>query len=119
MAELHHQSSFRRALGNGAFPVDPITLADERKITVVAKPARVAGVSGMFMRVGQNYGIAYAAHIDNLSFQHFSIAHELGHYYLPGHIDAVLRDGDIHDREVVLHRQTGTSWKPIILQRAY
>lgn len=25
------------------------------------------------------------------------MAHELGHYYIPGHIDAVLRHGDVHE----------------------
>ena len=37
------------------------------------------------------------AHIDNIGFQNFSVAHELGHYFLPGHIDAVLADGDVHE----------------------
>lgn len=80
-----------------AFPIDPIVIARGRQIEVVAKPARFAGVSGMFMRLGEDYGIAYATHIDNSGFQRFSIAHELGHYYLPGHIDAVLGDRDIHE----------------------
>jgi IrrE N-terminal-like domain len=51
----------------------------------------------MFIRIGQDYGITYATHINNLGFQHFSVAHELGHYYLPRHIGAVLKDGDIHE----------------------
>ena len=80
-----------------AFPIDPIVIARGRQIEVVAKPAGVAGVSGMFMRLGERYAIAYATHIDNPGFQRFSIAHELGHYYLPGHIDAVLGGRDIHE----------------------
>ena len=36
------------------------------------------------------------AHIDSVGF-HFSVAHELGHYYLPGHIDAVLSNSDVHE----------------------
>jgi len=46
---------------------------------------------------GQNFGIAYATHIKSEGFQRFSIAHELGHYFLPGHIDAVLSDMDMHE----------------------
>jgi hypothetical protein len=80
-----------------SFPIDPIALARGQSIEVVAKPTRSVGVSGMFIRIGQDYGIAYATHINNLGLQHFSVAHELGHYYLPGHIDAVLKDGDIHE----------------------
>jgi Zn-dependent peptidase ImmA (M78 family) len=80
-----------------ALPIDPIAIARKWQIEVVAKPARVASVSGMLMRLGEDYGIAYAIHIDNPGFQRFSIAHELGHYHLPGHIAAVLRDRDIHE----------------------
>ena len=86
-----------RELGIRRFSIDPIAIARGRQIEVVAKPARVAGVSGMFMRLGEEYGIAYATHIDNPGFQRFSIGHELGHYYLPDHIDAVLGDRDIHE----------------------
>jgi IrrE N-terminal-like domain len=84
-------------LSFGAFPIDPFVVARKWQIDVVAKPARIAGVSGMFMRLGEEYGIAYATHIDNLGFQRFSVGHELGHYYLPGHIDAVLGDRHIHE----------------------
>jgi len=30
-------------------------------------------------------------------FQNFSVAHELGHYFLPGHIEAVLSDHEVHE----------------------
>jgi IrrE N-terminal-like domain len=86
-----------RELGARSFPIDPIAIARSRSIEVVAKPARGVGVSGMFLRLGENYGIAYATHIENPGFQRFSVAHELGHYYLPGHIDAVFSDGDVHE----------------------
>lgn len=79
-----------------ALPVDPIALARDLGIKVLPKPARVQGVSGMLLRRGNTFGIAYATHIDSIGFQNFSVAHELGHYYLPGHIDAVLSDGDVH-----------------------
>ncbi|MCI0529771.1 MAG: ImmA/IrrE family metallo-endopeptidase, partial [Nitrospira sp.] len=78
-------------------PVDPIAIARSLGIQVIAKPARTEGVSGMFLRVGDAYGIAYATHIDNLGFKNFSVAHELGHYFLPGHSDAVLADSGLHE----------------------
>ena len=83
--------------GISALPVDPIALAQDLGIKVVAKPASAQGVSGMFLRVDNKYGIAYATHIANIGFQNFSVAHELGHYFLPGHPDAVLADGDVHE----------------------
>jgi hypothetical protein len=81
--------------GISALPVEPITIAREFDIEVVAKPVHES-VSGMLLRVGNSYGIVYARHIDNPGFERFSIGHELGHYFLPGHIDAVLGDSDIH-----------------------
>lgn len=80
-----------------ALPVDPIAIAKDLGIEVMAKPSSARGVSGMLLRYGNTFGIAYATHIDNVGFQNFSVAHELGHYFLPGHIDAVLADGDTHE----------------------
>ena len=80
-----------------ALPIDPMALARDLGIKVMQKPARAQGVSGMLLRYGNAFGIAYATHIDNSGFQNFSVAHELGHYYLPGHIDAVLSNGDVHE----------------------
>ena len=61
------------------------------------KPARDAGVSGMLIRVGNEFAIGYATHIDNEPFQRFSVSHELGHYFLPGHVDAVIGESGIHE----------------------
>ena len=51
----------------------------------------------MLLRHGDNFGILYATHIQSSGFQRFSVGHELGHYFLPGHIDAVLGNGNIHE----------------------
>ena len=75
-------------------PIDPFEIADELEITVQAKPASAAGVSGMLLRHGDVFGILYATHIESEGFQRFSVAHELGHYLLDGHIDHVLPDRD-------------------------
>jgi hypothetical protein len=77
-------------------PINPIALARERGIRVEAMPEDHDGVSGMFIHAHGKFVIAYATHIKNKGFQHFSVAHELGHCYLPGHIDAVLPDGATH-----------------------
>jgi len=78
-------------------PIDPISIGRDLGIEVIAKPAHIEGVSGMFLRKGETYIIVYATHIDNIGFQNFSVAHELGHYFLPGHIDAVLSDREVHE----------------------
>jgi hypothetical protein len=51
----------------------------------------------MLLRHGNSFGILYASEIPNEGFQRFSVAHELGHYFLEGHIDHVLpKDGSAH-----------------------
>ena len=77
-------------------PVDPKRIAKANQIEVRPMPA-ATGVSGMLLRVGDHFGIGYATHIDNVGYQNFSLAHELGHYFLEGHVDAVLAHGNRHE----------------------
>lgn len=78
---------------SNTLPISPITIAEKANISVQAKPDTERGVSGMLIKSGDNFGIMYATHIKNAGFQNFSIAHELGHYYLDGHIENILTDG--------------------------
>lgn len=85
-----------RDLGIASLPVDPIWIAEQRGIMVQAKSAESRGVSGMLVRAGDEYAIAYATHIENPGFQRFSIAHELGHYFLTGHPEELFANADVH-----------------------
>ena len=82
--------------GITSLPVDPIALAHSHGIEVQAKSGTSKGVSGMLLRMGNAFGIMYATHIRSIGFRHFSVAHELGHYFLPGHVEAVLADDEVH-----------------------
>lgn len=82
-----------REEGITSLPVDPFALAAGRDITVEGKPEAHDGVSGMLLRHGNSFGIVYATHIPNEGFQRFSVSHELGHYFLEGHIDQLLKTG--------------------------
>ena len=73
--------------------VDPADLATRKGILVQAKPDTAAGVSGMLVKAGDQFGIMYATNIPSKGFQKFSIAHELGHYCIDGHSDALLANG--------------------------
>ena len=83
-------------LGIRSLPVDPFAIAESRSIVVEAKPDAAPGVSGMLLRHGDTFGILYATHVSSDGFQKFSVAHELGHYFLEGHVDHVLPTGGHH-----------------------
>lgn len=82
-----------------SLPVDPKAVAAANGIEVRPMPAAGGGVSGMLLRAGERFGIGYATHVDNTGFQNFSIAHELGHYFLEGHVEAVLAHGNRHESQ--------------------
>jgi hypothetical protein len=82
--------------GVAALPVQPIAIARAQGIEVHAKPESAQGVSGMLVKSGDAFAIAYATHVKNEGFRRFSIAHELGHYFLPGHPEAVFENGVVH-----------------------
>lgn len=85
-----------KQFGITTLPVDPIAIAKQKGIVVEAAPSTARGVSGLLLRRNGAFGILYATHIPSAGFQRFSVAHELGHYFVPGHIDAVLADGESH-----------------------
>ena len=88
--------SLVRDLAIDALPVDPFAVAASHDIEVQAKPDTDEGVSGMLLRHGDAFGILYATHIPSEGFQRFNVAHELGHYFLDGHIDHILPGDGIH-----------------------
>jgi hypothetical protein len=86
-----------RERGITALPVDPMAIAKTYGIDVQEKPIANGGVSGMLIRLDDQFCIAYATHIQSQGFRRFSVAHELGHYFLEGHIDAIFADGSVHE----------------------
>jgi len=47
----------------------------------------------MLVRNGNEFAIAYSTHVEVDGFQRFSIAHELGHFFSPGHFEQILQEG--------------------------
>lgn len=82
--------------GNTSFPVDLLTIASKREIIIEAITDAEPGVSAMLLRDGNTFGIFYSTAIPSLGFQRFSIAHELGHYFLDGHADQIPFDEGMH-----------------------
>lgn len=85
-----HAEAIVKGRGIAALPVDPRAIAKDLEFLVQAKPVEDKGCSGMLIRVGNNFAIAYATHLQNEGFENFSIAHELGHFFMPGHPEALI-----------------------------
>jgi hypothetical protein len=80
--------------GFTSLPICPFEIARRHDIHVGPKQSSKPGVSGFLMRVGDAFGIRYALHIQNEGFIRFTVAHELGHYFLPGHPEKLFPSGD-------------------------
>ena len=80
-----------------AFPIDPIQIAEGKGITVQSWKPTKQGVSGFLMKHGDAFGISYSSFISNQGFINFTVGHELGHFFLPGHVDKLFAgDASIH-----------------------
>lgn len=85
-----------REYGFTTFPVDPFRIAQGEDIHVEAKPAELRGVSGGIIFADVGTGIFYATDIASEGFQRFTVAHELGHYFLEGHPEEIQKTGPMH-----------------------
>lgn len=86
-----------KELGIVSLPVDPLKIAEQLGISLMAMPANAGGASGMLLHVSGQFGIGYPTHVESEGFKRFSIGHEIGHYRLPGHVDAIV---DAHGRHL-------------------
>jgi len=82
--------------GYTAFPVDPFEICKREEIIVEPKPPDRKGVSGGIIFRDEGVGIFYATDLDNEGFERFTVAHELGHYFLEGHPEEILKLSPLH-----------------------
>ena len=85
-----------REYGFDSFPIDPFEIASREDIIIEAKAPDKKGVSGGIIFEGEGVGIFYATDIMNNGFRRFTVGHELGHFFLPGHPEAILKSGKLH-----------------------
>lgn len=74
-------------------PINPFEIARRLDIELRPLPSNAGGVSGMLLHIEGQFGIGYPTHVYSEGFKKFSVAHEIGHFRLPGHLDAIL-DGN-------------------------
>lgn len=87
-SDLVRQGEFK------ALPIDPRKIAGASRIKLMPWKPDKLGISGFLMRSGENFGIGYSTAIENPGFINFTIAHELGHYFLSGHVEALFGNAD-------------------------
>lgn len=91
-----HGEKVAEEFGFNQFPVKPREIAKARDIVIQAKPAEVTGVSGAIIFAGDSATIIYSTEYGNQGFENFSLAHELGHWFLPGHPEEIIKAGGAH-----------------------
>jgi hypothetical protein len=96
LAARRHGERIALEEGFTSFPIDPFAIADANEIIVEAKDPGAKGVSGGIIFNDAGAGIFYATDITNEGFQRFTVAHELGHYFLEGHPEEILATAPIH-----------------------
>lgn len=80
-------------------PVRPKKFAEEKlKMMVMDFDPPEPSISGFLMQSGNEFGIGFSTAIKNEGFQNFTVAHELGHYFIDGHAEELLRDGEHFSR---------------------
>jgi len=82
--------------GFTSFPVMPLKIAEDNGIQVEAKPPDVKGISGALIFANDDVTLIYSTEYNNKGFENFSVAHELGHYFLPGHPEEIIQAGGAH-----------------------
>ena len=81
----HRAAEVLKELQIPSLPVDPFHIAERRDILVQENPALSSGISGCLMKMGDNFGIIYSSRFSSEGFKRFTVAHELGHYFMDGH----------------------------------
>lgn len=86
-----------KELGFTSFPIDVRGIAISSDINLVEKPPSQKGVSGgIIFHALEEVTIFYSSDVDSEGFRNFTIGHELGHYFLPGHPEKIQSTAPVH-----------------------
>lgn len=76
--------------------MDPRRIAQDEDIHIIPKRPDQPGVSGGIIFSDAGVAIFHSTDVASLGFQRFTIAHELGHYFLDGHPEEIQKVASVH-----------------------
>ncbi|XWV17680.1 MAG: ImmA/IrrE family metallo-endopeptidase [Gemmatimonas sp.] len=100
MASANEEGARRAArdvlaeLGISNYPVEPAVIANAKQLPVEYNDGFPEGVYGALWRSGNAFGIIVSNECPTAGHRRFTLAHELGHYHLDGHVEQLFRGGD-------------------------
>jgi Zn-dependent peptidase ImmA (M78 family) len=86
-------SEVLRKLSMNKFPINPFAVAEAHEILYRENASLSSGISGCLMKIGDVFGIMYSTRFASNGFKRFTVGHELGHYFLEGHVDQLFGAG--------------------------
>ena len=82
-------------LGISTAPIDPEWIVRAKQLMFEEKSGFPEDVYGALFRSGNSFGVLVSSACPTEGHRRFTIAHELGHYHLPGHVDRLFpNEGD-------------------------
>ena len=88
-----------RQRGGASVPVDVAAIVNEFGIDLQGTNKLGNSASGCLMRVGTTFGILFDASVPSVGFQRFTIGHELGHFRMTHHHQALFPAGALHQSD--------------------
>jgi hypothetical protein len=82
-------------LGITAAPIAPEQVAAAKKVTLETRSDFPPDVYGALARRGNQFWILVSRACPTGGHRRFTISHELGHYHLDGHLEALLNNADV------------------------
>lgn len=77
-----------------SYPIEPDAIAQAKQLPVDYQDGFPEGVYGALWRAGNAFGIIVSSSCPTEGHRRFTLAHELGHYHLDGHVEQLFRNGD-------------------------
>lgn len=91
-AAVEHGTTVALSSTANMLPIDPVAIAKKKEIAVEERD--LEGCFGCLVKSGDTFGIAYSSALNNPGVVRFTVAHELGHYFLEGHAEQLFGAGD-------------------------